>query len=155
MIHHIELYVSNLTQTKQFYDFLFAELGAVVYQQWPNGISYQFEKEYIVFVQVEAAYKQPPYHRKHIGLNHLAFQVADQQQVDHLRKKLLTRGVSELYADAYPFAGGSNHYAFYVVRYKLLDNDDGAFSPALFYQHPLDHSKNKLFHCVLPQDLSI
>ncbi|WP_207942260.1 hypothetical protein DOK78_000648 [Enterococcus sp. DIV2402] len=113
MIHHIELYVRDLAETQQFYDFLLSELNYSIYQQWDNGISYKFEDTYIVFVQVTAAYKNNGYHRKNIGLNHLAFQVNSTSQVNHLRKKLLARGTQELYAELYPFAGGPTHYAFY------------------------------------------
>lgn len=35
------------------------------------------------------------------------------QQVDEIARKLRSRGVTILYADKHPFAGGKDHYAVY------------------------------------------
>ncbi|MGX7198055.1 VOC family protein [Enterococcus olivae] len=128
MIHHIEIYVSQLTATKKLYRFLLTELGYHLYQEWEQGFSYKLEDHYIVFVQTEENYRSNGYHRKNTGLNHLAFIVSDRQAVDHLRQKLLDHAVSELYSDAYPFAGGPNHYAFYFedpdrIKLEIVTKD--------------------------------
>ena len=54
-----------------------------------------------------------PYHRCRVGLNHLAFHADSRQQVDEMTEKLKGRGVTLLYTDRHPFAGGENHYAVY------------------------------------------
>ena len=65
------------------------------------------EKEtYLVFVQVEVAYQDSGYHRKQVGLNHLAFAVENRERIDALKQSLLELGVRELYPELYPFAGG-------------------------------------------------
>ncbi len=114
MLHHIEIYVKDLKKTKVFYDFLLSELGYRIYQEWDQGISYRFKDEYyLVFVQTEDAYLNHDYHRKHVGLNHLAFSINTREEVDELRARLLKNGVNELYKDDYPFAGGKDYFAFY------------------------------------------
>ncbi len=53
------------------------------------------------------------YHRKHIGLNHLAFHAESIVQVDAITKQLHQKGIPILYPDMHPYAGGINHYAVY------------------------------------------
>lgn len=113
MLHHVEIYVSNLSQSRTFYNFLLPELGYSLYQEWPQGFSYKKAEQYIVFVQVEEKYADSTYHRCRVGLNHLAFHGGSREEVDQLRKDLLARDVTLLYDDRYPFAGGENHYALY------------------------------------------
>ena len=67
---------------------------------------------YIVFVQAETRFLDIPYHRGRV-LNHLAFHATSRQQVDEIARKLRGRGVTTLYADKHPFAGGKDHYAVY------------------------------------------
>ena len=52
------------------------------------------------------------------GLSHLAFHASDRATVDRLCHSADERGWRQLYAERYPWAGGSEHYAAY------LENDD-------------------------------
>ena len=63
-------------------------------------------------MQVEVAYQDSGYHRKQVGLNHLAFAVENRERVDALKQSLLELGVRELYPEGYPFAGVHDDYAF-------------------------------------------
>lgn len=114
MIHHIEINVKNLDTSKRFYSMLLPELGYELYQDWPKGFSFKGDNSYIVFVQTEEPYLNMPYHRKAIGLNHLAFRAASPEVVDLLAGKLRSLGVSMLYEDRFPFAGGPGHYAVFL-----------------------------------------
>jgi len=78
-----------------------------------GGVSYRLDESYIVFVQTEARFSTPAYHRCHIGLNHLAFWAVSRQQVDEIIEKYKQRGLKMLYEDRYPFAGGSDSYAVF------------------------------------------
>jgi catechol-2,3-dioxygenase len=113
-LHHVEVYVRNLDNSKQFYDWLLVDhLGYRVYQQWPSGISYILgEGTYLVFVQSQKL--QQAYNRTNVGLNHLAFNMVGQDAVDRLRADLGRLPYHELYAERYPFAGGPDHYALYL-----------------------------------------
>jgi catechol 2,3-dioxygenase-like lactoylglutathione lyase family enzyme len=88
-------------------------LGYQLFQEWEEGFSLKSGGTYIVFVQVEEQYKNNGYHRKNVGLNHLAFSVTNKREVDDLRTFLKDEGVPLLYDEQYPFAGGDNHYAVY------------------------------------------
>lgn len=113
MIHHIEIYVSDLNKTRTFYDDLMPRLGYQLFQEWDHGFSYRDEGCYLVFVQTADKFLANGYHRCNIGLNHLAFRVSQKEEVDALRKHLLENGITLLYDDRYPFAGGEEHYAVY------------------------------------------
>lgn len=113
MLHHVELYVSDLTKSLNAWDWLLTELGYTVYQQWESGRSYRFSDTYLVFVQTELDYLEPPYHRKRTGLNHLAFHAESLDQLERLRPELPRHGFMELYADRFPYAGGPNYIALY------------------------------------------
>lgn len=113
MLHHVELYVSDLHKSLKAWDWLLTELGYTVYQQWDEGRSYRFNTTYLVFVQTETAHLDPPYHRKKTGLNHLAFHAESLEQLERLRSELPDHGFQELYADRFPHAGGPNSIALY------------------------------------------
>ncbi|MFJ7755377.1 VOC family protein [Peribacillus muralis] len=112
-IHHIELYVSEMNRTIDFWGWFLEEMGYEPYQEWENGKSWRLAEMYIVFVQAKEKYLDVPYHRGRVGLNHLAFHASSRLQVDELTTKLRSRGVPVLYADKHPFAGGEGHYAVY------------------------------------------
>lgn len=113
MIHHIEIYVTDLSKTKKFYSNFFSLIDYTIYQEWDKGVSFKQNDSYIVFVQVEEQYKSNGYHRKNTGLNHIAYSVENNNIIDNIRKIMKRSGVIELYGDKYPFAGGKDHYAFF------------------------------------------
>lgn len=113
LIHHIEINVSDLNKSIDFWGWLLTELGYELYQEWDSGQSFRIGDTYIVFVQTADKYMDIPYHRGRTGLNHLAFHAESRQQVDELTNKLKEKGVLILYQDQHPFAGGKNHYAVF------------------------------------------
>lgn len=113
LIHHIELYVSNLKQSVDFWGWLLEELGYSSFQKWEKGQSWRIGETYLVFVQAEDRFLDIPYHRCRVGLNHLAFHASSRAQVDEITRKLKEKGVNILYLDKHPFAGGEHHYAVY------------------------------------------
>ncbi|WP_304271843.1 VOC family protein [Pseudoglutamicibacter cumminsii] len=112
-MHHIEIYVSDIARSREFYSWLLEGLGFFLYQEWEEGFSYKKEKTYLVFVQARNKYVVNGYNRCNIGLNHLAFSCTDPEEIDLLREKLLSKGVTLLYDDEYPHAGGGESYAVY------------------------------------------
>ncbi|MEK4563977.1 VOC family protein [Alkalihalobacillus sp. FSL R5-0424] len=113
MIHHIELYVSNVEESKVFWGWLLEDLGYTLYQEWDEGFSFKQDHSYIVFVQVEPRFIEEGYHRKRIGLNHLAFFGRSRVHIDELTNSLQERGTRLLYQNTHPYAGGDKHYAVY------------------------------------------
>jgi catechol 2,3-dioxygenase-like lactoylglutathione lyase family enzyme len=113
LIHHIEIYVSDIKKTADFWGWFLEELGYHVYQEWNNGKSWRLGETYLVFVQAEERFLHFPYHRCRVGLNHLAFHAKSRLQVDEMTTQLETMGIKILYSDKHPFAGGNEHYAVY------------------------------------------
>ncbi|MFD1204617.1 VOC family protein [Sporosarcina contaminans] len=113
LIHQIEIYVSDLKSSVDFWCWLLEELGYEPFQEWESGQSWKMGETYIVFVQADEKFMDIPYHRCRVGLNHLAFHASSRQQVDEMTGKLKEKGVKILYTDKHPFAGGDGHYAVY------------------------------------------
>ncbi|EAE3611035.1 VOC family protein [Listeria monocytogenes] len=113
MLHHVEIYVADLEESRLFWSGLLEELSYELYQTWKEGFSYKFADTYLVFVQTEEAFIAEGYHRKRIGLNHLAFHCGTKERVNDFRAKLKAKGTKLLYEERYPFAGGENHYAVF------------------------------------------
>lgn len=113
MLHHIEIYVSDLRKTMEFWGWFLTELGYESYQKWDTGVSWKYGETYIVFVQTEERFLDIPYHRRRVGLNHLAFHAKSKEQVDEMTEKLKRKQVNILYQNKYPYAGGAQHYAVF------------------------------------------
>lgn len=113
MLHHLEIYVSNLSKSSEFWGWLLGELGYDPYQKWDSGISWKHGETYLVFVQAEERYLDIAYHRSRVGLNHLAFHAESRQQVDEITTQLMEKGINILYQEKHPFAGGDSHYAVF------------------------------------------
>jgi len=113
LLHHIEFYVSDLRKSVEFWGWLLEELGYEPFQNWEQGRSWKLDDTYLVFVQAEERYLDIPYHRKRVGLNHLAFWGDSRAHVDEITDKLRDKGIPILYGTKHPFAGGETHYAVY------------------------------------------
>jgi catechol 2,3-dioxygenase-like lactoylglutathione lyase family enzyme len=113
LLHHVELYVSDIKKSTEFWGWFLEELGYQPYQKWENGQSWKMKGTYLVFVQAEERFLDIPYHRCRVGLNHLAFHAESRTHVDEMTKKLRDRGIQVLYPDKHPFAGGNDYYAVY------------------------------------------
>ncbi len=117
-IHHIELWVPDLTRAEASWGWLLGKLGYELSQQWPQGKSWRAGSTYIVIEQSPArsAFRHD---RCRPGLNHLAFHVATTDSVEDLVAAAPGHGWRLMFADLHPYAGGDEHYAAY------LENADG------------------------------
>ncbi len=127
MLHHIEIYVSDLSRSIEFWGWFLEWLGYEPYQDWESGKSWKLGGTYIVFVQVEDRFSHIPYHRCGVGLNHLAFHAESKAHVDQLTRELRARSITILYEDRHPHAGGT--YAVYFedpdrIKVELVAPDD-------------------------------
>ncbi|WP_458186174.1 VOC family protein [Haladaptatus sp. NG-WS-4] len=113
LLHHVELYASDIETSASFWGWLLGKLGYSVYQDWDGGRSWKRGPTYLVLVQADEEYLDVPYHRCRPGLNHLAFHAESREHVDELTEKLRQRDVPILYEDDHPHAGGDDHYAVY------------------------------------------
>ena len=128
-VHHIEIYVSDLSRSILFWEWLLTKkFSYKVFQRWNNGISFIFGDTYIVFVQTEEKYNDSSYHRRKTGLNHLAFQCSSREFVDSLANELKEKNINILYADKHPLAGGEDYYAVFFedpdrIKVEVVVND--------------------------------
>lgn len=113
-LYHLELYASDFEASLEFWSWLLGELGYDPYQEWDGGRSWRLGPTYLVLVEAPARYRDEGYHRRHPGLNHLAFRARSRNRVDELTERFQARGVPILYEDDHPYAGGPDHYAVYV-----------------------------------------
>jgi catechol 2,3-dioxygenase-like lactoylglutathione lyase family enzyme len=118
MIHHLEFWVPDLDRAVASWGWLLDELGYKSFGDWPGGRSWRAGQTYIVLEQ--SPDRTASRHDRHRpGLNHLAFHVADQEQVEKLVAVAPSNGWRLMFAERHPHAGGDSHYAAY------LENVDG------------------------------
>ncbi|ASN06964.1 VOC family protein [Virgibacillus necropolis] len=113
LIHHVELYVSDIKGSIEFWGWFLEDLGYHVFQKWDAGQSFKLGDTYIVFVQTDERFLDVPYHRCRVGLNHLAFHAESREHVDKVTDRLREKRITILYPNQHPFAGGEDHYAVY------------------------------------------
>ena len=112
-LHHVELWVPDLTGALGPWGWLLGELGWQPYQEWPKGRSWRHGDVYLVLEQ-SPALSGSLHDRRAPGLNHLAFTVAGEAEVDRLTEAAPARGWSLMFADRHPHAGGPQSYAAYL-----------------------------------------
>jgi catechol 2,3-dioxygenase-like lactoylglutathione lyase family enzyme len=117
-LHHVELWVPDLSRAADSFGWLLTELGYEPYQDWPGGLSWRQGDTYLV-VEQSPALTGTDHDRCLPGLNHLAFHVGGQAQLDELVAAAPDHGWTLLFADRHPRAGGPEHCAGY------LENSDG------------------------------
>ena len=118
LIHHLEFWVPDLDRSVVSWGWLLDELGYKPFGDWPGGRSWRAGYTYIVLEQSPDR-TASRHDRKRPGLNHLAFHVADRDQVEKLVAVAPSYGWRLMFTDRHPYAGGEGHYAAY------LENADG------------------------------
>lgn len=113
MLHHVEIYVSDLERSISFWTPFMALLGYEA-DRWSDGMNYVKDGEaYLCFLQADPRHAAAGYHRKRIGLNHLAFKGKSRAHVDAIAAWVKECGHTTLYESEYPFASGPGYYALY------------------------------------------
>lgn len=112
-VNHFEMNVSNLDKTIAFWEPLLLKLNYELFQSWPQGRSYLLGDTYLVFVQTETPFLDALFHRKHTGLNHIAFHVDSLTTLAEFKTWLTTRDATFLYPERYPHAGGDDVYTLF------------------------------------------
>jgi catechol 2,3-dioxygenase-like lactoylglutathione lyase family enzyme len=138
-ISHVEISVSDYAKSIRFYDSILIPLGwkRLVCQKSHTTFSDGGSK--LVMCPVEEKYAGDGFHRKRVGLNHLAFYAESKEQVDTLFETILKpNGIRCLY-EAKP-RGAPEYYAVFFEdpdRIKI----EVVFAPG--YCEP-DHWTNRL-----------
>ncbi|WP_330348431.1 VOC family protein [Streptomyces sp. NBC_00582] len=119
MLHHIELWVPDLSRATREWGWLLGRLGYTPYQEWDRGRSWRHGPLYLVVEESPALRRGAGHDRIRPGLNHLAFHAGSRAEVDALAQEGPAHGWTPLFPERYPHAGGPDHYAAY------LENTDG------------------------------
>jgi catechol 2,3-dioxygenase-like lactoylglutathione lyase family enzyme len=114
-LHHVELWVPDLSRAVASLGWLLEELGYQVNQDWPNGRSWQLGPTYLV-VEQSPALTSGTHDRLHPGLNHLAFHAGTTAETDQLVAEAQRHGWTLLFPDRHPHAGGPDSYAGYLAN---------------------------------------
>lgn len=114
MLHHIELYVTDVERSARFWTPFLALLGYEA-EPWSEGVNYVAGEQdaYVCLVQAPREHLSAGYHRRRVGLNHLAFRARSRGQVDEVRAWVREAGYSLLYDGRYPFATAPGYYAVF------------------------------------------
>lgn len=115
LLHHVELWVPNLPRAVREWGWLLGRLGYGPYQEWEHGRSWRRGPTYLV-VEKSPALTADHHDRLRPGLNHLAFHAGSRTDVDAFAEVAPAHGWTPLFANRYPFAGGPEHYAAYLVN---------------------------------------
>src|SRR5205823_14233677 len=110
-LEHLDIYVSDLARSGEFWGAFLTALGYREFAKSPTGWSWTNDESTVFLLQAEPEYLDPPYHRKRVGMNHLAFAVSSKQQVDALATVLVGRRVPMLYGG--PRTGRTTYAVFF------------------------------------------
>jgi catechol 2,3-dioxygenase-like lactoylglutathione lyase family enzyme len=96
--HHVDLNVSDLERARAFYGELLGRLGYVPGEDDVDWCTFVHpDGWYLTLVQTDERFVGLGFHRKGIGVNHLAFAAPDRASVDDLHAWLVSRGFHVLY----------------------------------------------------------
>ncbi|MGH3878543.1 MAG: GNAT family N-acetyltransferase [Actinophytocola sp.] len=117
-VHHVELWVADLTSAEKSLGWLFTQLGWHEYQRWPRGVSWRYGASYVV-VEDSPDRTGDRHDRNRPGLNHLAVHIRDRAELDRVTAAAPAHGWRLMFTDRHPYAGGPDHLAAY------LENEEG------------------------------
>ncbi|MGH3157493.1 MAG: VOC family protein [Streptosporangiaceae bacterium] len=114
-LHHVELWVPDLTRAAQSIGWLLEALGYTAFQSWDAGRSWRHGETYVV-VEQSPAMTGGAHDRHRPGLNHLAFHAGSPREVDELVAAAAGHGWTLLFPETHPHAGGPGQYAGYLAN---------------------------------------
>lgn len=94
---HMDVYVGDLGRSVAFWGPLLELLGFARAVDRPAAKSWKGSGAEIFFVQTEPDFVAQGYHRKRIGLNHLAFAVAGRGELEEVLAHVRSTGARLLY----------------------------------------------------------
>ncbi len=112
-LHHVELWVADITAAKREWGWLLSRLGYRLGDDWGHGQAWELGSLYLV---IESGPDVAPgrHDRVRPGLNHLAFHAGSRGDVEAVVADCDEGGWTLMFVDRHPFAGGADHYAAYL-----------------------------------------
>lgn len=118
-LHHVYIYVDDKDKFYDFYKPVLEYLGykEFIKEDWGFGFGNERDEVGIIFEQTEDKYIKRGYHRKRMGLNHLAFKVQSKEDVDKFYNDVIKpRNIKTLYNSPKRFPQYSDK--FYAVFFE-------------------------------------
>lgn len=117
-LSHIEIHVSNVEASEKFYDLVMPHVGFGKYLKSPGVVGYSDGNQNLIFAEADIRFRHIGFHRKRVGLNHLAFRLASKAAVDKFyREVAMPNRLWVLY-------GGPQTYHEYHPEYYALYFED-------------------------------
>ncbi len=111
---HLTLYVGDFEKSAAFYRDLFSYLGGKVVLESRKHLGLSLNGGQIWLKETEPDFKKHSFHRKRIGVNHLAWRVTSPEEVDQFyREYLKPRGITPLYNSPAHYPYTEKYYAVY------------------------------------------
>lgn len=116
-ISHLDINVSNYREAIIFYDLVLTPIGFKRINCTKEWTSYSDGVAKLIICETEELFKSYGYHRKRIGLNHIAFYADSKKDVDQFTKDVLVKNnIKTLYTD-----GASGDEDYYAVFFEGPD----------------------------------
>lgn len=97
---HIEINVSDLQKSKDFYLLILPQLKWKATSDNSNAAGFKStDNTHLFLVQTSDSFISNIFHRKNTGLNHVAFRVDSKQEVDEFSNFLKKNNIPKLYTD--------------------------------------------------------
>jgi len=115
-LDHVSINISNARVCFPFYKKLLEFLGYQIVKETANSIGFRREGADIWLSETENSYKKEGFNRRRTGLNHLAFRVGSQEEVDRFNNEFLRpNGIFTLYGTpkAFPKYTGKYYAVFF------------------------------------------
>ncbi|MCH7759603.1 VOC family protein [Patescibacteria group bacterium] len=109
--------VSNLEQSVAFYDKILKKLDWSKKIVEDHIVGYTYQGTWLFLEQIKEDFKKNGFHRKHVGLNHLAFSVDSKKEVDNFYEFLKENEIKVLYT-------GPKEYPQYCEDYYAVYFED-------------------------------
>jgi catechol 2,3-dioxygenase-like lactoylglutathione lyase family enzyme len=117
-VHHFQINVSDIRRSAKFYSDVLGKLGFPKVFEDTSMVEWKKDGTRIILVQCPKRFVANGYHRKHIGLNHIAFRAPTRATVDEFyRDYLLPEKIPVLY-------GGAKEWPDYDPGYYAVYFED-------------------------------
>jgi catechol 2,3-dioxygenase-like lactoylglutathione lyase family enzyme len=120
---HIEINVSNLQASKDFYLKILTPLNWTMVFDCNDSVGFKGQDNtHLFLVQTIDSFIPTIFHRKNTGLNHLAFRVESKQEVEKFSHFLKSNNIVSLYTDGpKDYSKEYNMEEYYAVYFEDLD----------------------------------
>ncbi len=119
LFHHLDLNVRNLEVSEAFYREVLGHLGLRELDRGEGWVSFGEDGSYLTLVQTAEPFLYHGFHRKRIGVNHLAIRAPSREAVDELHAWLRERRLPILYGG--PLDQGTEDDPYYAVYFEDPD----------------------------------